>query len=142
MNMYSAGTQRSGWAKLAWLLCVALLVGCGSGEEVYQLSGKITFKGKPVPSGFVIFEPDGAQGNQGAPGRAEIIDGQYDTRGERGHGIVGGPHRVRIVGMDGGSHGQTAGEIGLPNPLFAEYTVTEDLPKQDGEKDFEVPAQR
>lgn len=142
MKIYSAGTQRGGWASLAWLLCVALLAGCDSGERVYQLSGKITYKGKPVPSGFVIFEPDGAQGNSGAPGRAEIIGGEYDTRGERGHGIVGGPHRVRIVGMDGGSHGQTAGEVGLPSPLFAEYTVTEDLPQQDGEKDFEVPAQR
>ena len=142
MKIYSTLQHVSGWASLATLLCSSLLVGCGSGERVYQLSGKITYKGKPVPSGFVIFEPDGAQGNTGAPGRAEIVDGQYDTRGERGHGIVGGPHRVRIVGMDGGSHGQTAGEIGLPSPLFAEYTVSEDLPQQDGEKDFEVPAQR
>ena len=124
------------------LACCGLFVGCDAGEQVYQLSGTITYKGKPVPSGIIIFEPDSGQGNSGAPGRSKIEDGKYDTTSQEGHGIVGGPHVIRIIGMDGGNHGSSSSEVGLPNMLFPEYNSKEDLPKEDGVKDFEVPAKR
>lgn len=128
------------WTARLLIVSSCFLYGCGSSDGVYQLSGTVSYKGKPVPSGMIIFEPDSTQGNSGPPGRSKIVDGKYDTRGENGHGIVGGPHRIRITGLDGGTHGQTSGEIGLPNMLFSEYNVSEDLPKTDGIKDFEVPA--
>lgn len=130
------------WSGLGMVLGSCLMLGCNSGDQVYHLSGDVTYKGKPVPSGMIIFEPDNAQGNSGGPGRAKIHDGKYDTREEDGAGIVGGPHLIRITGLDGGTHGQTAGEIGLPNMLFPEYQTKEDLPKEDAVKNFEVPAQR
>ncbi len=142
-------TQPLTFPSLNWLArytllasCSIFFVGCDSGEQVYQLSGTITYKGKPVPSGIIIFEPDSGQGNSGAPGRSKIEDGKYDTSSEEGYGVVGGPHVVRIIGMDGGSHGSSSAEVGLPNMLFPEYNVKEDLPKEDGVKDFEVPAKR
>lgn len=134
---------------LNWLARSALLAGvcilfagCNSGEQVYQLSGTITYKGKPVPSGMIIFEPDSGQGNSGAPGRSKIEDGKYDTASQEGHGIVGGPHVIRIIGMDGGNKGSSSSEVGLPNMLFPEYNAKVDLPKEDGVKDFEIPAKR
>jgi len=131
-----------GLARCSLLVGSCVFVGCNSGEQVYQLTGTVTYKGKPVPSGMIIFEPDSSQGNSGAPGRSKIAEGRYDTSSEDGHGVVGGPHKIRIIGLDGLSHGESAGEVGLPNMLFPEYNVSEDLPLKDGVKDFEVPAKR
>ncbi len=122
--------------------CLCAINGCGSGERTYHLSGSITFKGQPVPSGHIIFEPDSSKGNSGAPGRSKIVDGKYDTRSEDGMGIVGGPHMIRIMGLGGQSKGASQGEIALPNMLFPEFTVSEDLAKQDGTKDFTIPEKR
>ena len=36
----------------------ALLVGCGSGEQLHDVSGTITFEGKPIPKGLIFFDPD------------------------------------------------------------------------------------
>jgi hypothetical protein len=95
----------------------------------------VTFDGKPVPAGQIVFEPDAGSDNSGAQGFAEIRDGKYDTRG--GTGVIGGPHRVRIAGFDRFSED----ENDPPKPLFPEYVITEDLPKETTTKDFDVPAQ-
>lgn len=114
---------------------VALLAGCSSGERTYNLSGAVTYKGKPVPAGHIVFEPDTKTGNNGGPGFAKIKDGRYDTRVLEGRGTVGGPHLVTIYGLDG----IPKGELLNGTPIFPEYMTTADLPKQDGQKDFEVP---
>jgi len=126
------------------LLCLVCALGCGSGERRYHLSGQITYKGKPVPSGYLIFEPDTSKGNSGGPGTCKIIEGKYDTRSENGTGILGGPHLVRIRGFDAVVTGQGSGtrEVVMPNSLFEEYVFNEDLPKQNGTKDFDVPVKR
>ena len=117
------------------LIGLVSLCGCSPGERVYQLSGTITYAGKPVPAGHVIFEPDNNAGNKGGPGFAKIKDGRYDTSILDGHGVMGGPHIVRIQGMDGVVRGELLNGI----PLFQEYVTTADLPKGNGTKDFDVP---
>src|SRR5262245_33681227 len=88
------------------LLVMLLLTGCSSGERTYQLSGAVTYDGKPVPGGHIIFEPDTNAANNGGSGFAKIKDGHYDTTILDGRGTVGGPHVVRIYGTDGVAHGE------------------------------------
>lgn len=43
-----------------------LAEGCGkSGVERHNLSGQVTFRGKPLPAGLIVFEPDSRDGNEG-----------------------------------------------------------------------------
>lgn len=118
------------------LIALAVLsAGCGRGERLYHISGTVTFAGKPVPKGTIVFEPDTSRGNQGAAGFAQIADGRFDTRVGDGKGTVGGPHLVRILGLDG----VPRGELVNGSPLFPEYHTTADLPMQDTTLDFQVP---
>ena len=116
------------------LVAGALTTGC-SGEKTYHLSGTVTYKGKPVPKGQIVFEPDAAAGNNGQPAYAKIVDGHYDTR-EDGQGTVGGPHIVQIHGRDGIPRGELLNGL----PLFRDYTTTVDIPKGNNKQDFEVPS--
>jgi hypothetical protein len=124
-----------------WALLLAasagllVIVGCDSGGQVYHLSGAITYQGKPVPGGTIVFEPDATKENEGAPGYAKIKDGRYDTRAADGKGTVGGPHLVRILGLDGIPRGELLNGM----PVFPEYSTTADLPTADSTKDFVVP---
>lgn len=117
-----------------------LMLGCGRRATEYHLSGNVTYKNRPVPAGNIIFEPDVSKGNSGAPGMCKIKDGKYDTRLADSHGTVGGPHIIRIIGIDGKPTGDERGEILQGTPLFPEYSVSEDLPKQDSTQDFAIPA--
>lgn len=116
-------------------LLAALHSGC-SGEKNYSLSGTVSFRGKPVPAGYIVFEPDTTAGNNGAAAFAKIKDGHYDTRIEDGRGTVGGSHLIRIRGFDG----IPQGELRDGRLLFPDYNTTADLPKEDETLDFEVPA--
>jgi hypothetical protein len=62
---------------------------------------------------------------------AKLLTALYD-------GTVGGPHLVRILGLDG----IPRGELVNGSPLFPEYNTTADLPKEDTTLDFEVPTRR
>lgn len=119
------------------VLFAAVFAGCG-GEKIYQLSGNVTFQGKPVPAGQIVFEPDTTAGNSGPAAFAKIKEGRYDTRILEGRGTVGGPHLVRILGLDGVPRGELLNGM----PLFPEYSTTADLPKKDGTQDFDVPPKR
>lgn len=124
--------------------CIACLVavtaGCGgSGDQVRDVSGKVTFAGKPVVYGVVEFIPDKAKDHSGPAGSAQIVDGEFNTR-ETGSGIHPGPHEVRI----------TAYEERPPVASTDETIVTEAKPAlftgfiinatvDGGEQDFDVP---
>jgi hypothetical protein len=114
-----------------------VMLGCGTdGPQRYRLQGTITYDGKPVPAGTIIFEPDASQKNDGPQGLATIHDGVFDSaRG--GKGTVGGPHRVTILGCDGTSISETSPQ---GKPLFEPYITTADLPKKNGKLDFDVPS--
>tara|TARA_B100000809_G_scaffold258850_1_gene302766 strand:+ start:1210 stop:1545 length:336 start_codon:yes stop_codon:yes gene_type:complete len=88
--------------KLFVLLLATLLAGCGSrssGPQRYNISGAVTWGGKPVPAGRIIFEPDPSQGNKGPAAYMDIQDGRFVN--QRGKGTVGGNLIVRILGNDG-----------------------------------------
>ena len=127
------------WYLVMAVGAVGLLAGCGgSGPTRYHVSGTVTFNGQPVPAGSIVFEPDTTAGNTGPQGRADISDGKFDTQAG-GRGTVGGAHLARISGHEKRA-GNVADEIGEKPPLFSDYLVKVDLPKQNSKQDFQVPA--
>lgn len=128
------------------LLCWGLLAttgllsaGCAGNEGPtrYDLAGTVTFDGKPVPAGVILFTPDAAKNNRGPTGFAKIKDGKYDTRQE-GKGTVGGPHTVAISGFDGNARPQE--ELPDGRPLFSDYSLDVEFPQATTTHDFAVPA--
>ncbi len=138
-------TNRS-WHRSAKLACLTPLLialsglsGCGdqSGPQRYKLSGAVTHGGKPIPAGMILFAPDVSQGNGGPGVMVEFSDGRYQT--PSGKGTVGGPHVVRIAGYSGDP--AAGGDNAEVRPLFAEYELNVDLPRQDASHNFDVPGQ-
>lgn len=95
--------SRSLLAKLAVSFSVVALIalaGCGDDGlgKRYPVSGKVTYKGKPVAKGsisFIAVAPDG----RGAAG--EITDGQYSmTTQSPGDGAFPGSYTVTITALD------------------------------------------
>lgn len=133
--MHSLFTQFRGdfgWSMLA-LAVTSCSAGCSRADR-WDLSGKVTYGGKPVAEGHIAFDPiqPGAGG-----GFAHILEGQYDTRHE-GRNHPGGVHRITVVGYKG-----------LANPknpdsdvvqLFPAYEVEVELPTKKSTLDFDVPA--
>lgn len=114
------------------LCCLAL--GCGGSTT--RVSGKVTFKGAPVPSGKIYFRPDTSKGNNGPTGYADIKDGSFDTSSSGGAGASPGAVIVEITGVapTGGDGDVTAKQ------LFYPYSTTADLPKGSHTQSFDVPA--
>jgi hypothetical protein len=125
---------------LPGLVCCCLVVGCG--KSTYNISGKVTFKGQPIPAGTIYFIPDTKKGNEGPSGWATIKDGSYDTSAEGGKGMIGGPMIVAIEGIDttAGAKTDKSGVEIHGKALFPKYEMSVDLPKEKTTKDFDVPA--
>ena len=81
----------------------SLVGGCSRGPKPAQLSGKVIFKGQPVPAGYISFAPDVAKENRGQLRVLQIKDGVYDSATEVPPGINPGAYQVRIAGFDGKS---------------------------------------
>jgi hypothetical protein len=113
-------------------LLAAGIAGCGGndGPPRYQVTGSVTYDGQPVPGGRVLFTPD--RGNTGPASVAEIVEGKYETRSEKG--VIGGPHSVTIYGTDG-----TVATEQHDNTLFSDYTQAVELPSGDSTMNFEIP---
>lgn len=119
----------------------AAFAGCGVSDGLarYDVSGSVTHRGKPVPAGYIRFLPDALQGNGGPAVRAEIRGGQFAT--PRGKGLVGGPHKIVIVGYDGAAFADDTEQMrhDLGKPLFGEYATEFDFPRQWTRHDFAIP---
>jgi hypothetical protein len=119
------------------LLAVALAtaVGCSGEEKLYNVTGSVSFSGKPIPKGLIHFDPDPTKKTGGQSGYAEILDGKYTTA-VKGKGVRGGAYQIRVQGFDG----KEAPEAPFGQFLFPEYTTTKDFPPHDSEYNVEVPA--
>ncbi len=121
-------------APFLMLAAVLALSGCtgASGPPRYDLSGAVSYAGKPVPAGEIALEPDGSQGNTGPGSMAQIKDGKYQT--EPGKGILGGAYVVRIMGFDG----IPAGDSSVGTALFLPYETRLDFPCEATTHDFTI----
>ncbi len=119
------------------LLAIAATVftGCGGGPKTFDVSGTVTFDGKPIPAGRIDFFPDFAKGNDGPQGFAIIKNGKFDTR-QAGQGHGGGALLVRIEGFDGKSDDPSF----FGNPIFVAHQFSRELPKEATTQTFDVPA--
>lgn len=119
-----------------------LVAGCG--ESGFDLSGNVTFKGKPIPAGKIYFTPDSSQGNDGPTGYATIENGRYDTSAAGSKPVAGGPMIIGIEGFDPAATAtapnDTSGEE-IVTALFPYYETTKYLPKDSTTADFDVPAE-
>ena len=133
-NTHGSVVRRYGLCLIV-LAGTLILAGCGpGGPPRYRLSGKVTHGGQPIVAGSITLIPDRAKGNEGSAGSAVIKDGRYDTKQGTGH--VGGPHILKITALDG----KTSPEFPQGLPLFPDYEIKLDLPKQTETRDLDVPA--
>ena len=127
--------------RLAVVLMASLSVlGCGGAKDsptLFTVSGNVTFNGKPVPAGFVSFEPDAAKGNSGPGCRASIKNGYYETAKDRG--VTGGSYLITVGGSDGVPTIIEGEEAPYGTSLFPAYKTQFDFPKEDTTWDIEVP---
>ena len=115
-----------------------MIIGCGkSGPKKYNISGEVTFQGKPVPVGQVLFQPDISQGNKGPSCVVAIKNGFYDTS-TSGSGHIGGAHVAVISG--GADQSNLPPEEQGSGMMFREVRIKLDLPKSESVQDIEVPA--
>jgi len=126
--------------RIACLAVVAALVGSAAGcskagPKVAQLSGKVMFKGKPVPAGFITLMPDSSAGNPGPLKSVPIKDGVYDTAQAPDPGIQPGITIVSIYGFDG----KMIAFYPQGKQIFNRHELKETIPEGVTTKDFVVP---
>jgi hypothetical protein len=124
---------------LALAAVVLPITGCGDGEisGLAEVAGTATWKGKPIPSGFITFSPDAAKGARGTQGLAFIREGKFDTRvGEKCRGVVPGPLQVMVSGYDGVNPSE---ENPWGAQLFTPYITTLEVPEATDDLVIEVP---
>jgi hypothetical protein len=74
----------------------AVLTGCGGNSGRYAVEGTITYDGKPLPEGQILFVPqDVKTAGAGAKAVAEIKDGRYAI--SAASGLNPGKHKVYIT---------------------------------------------
>lgn len=114
---------------------VLLLFGCGRGEQLFDVSGNISFEGKQIPKGLIFFDPDPTSATPGTQGFANIENGKFDTSVKgKGTGIRGGKYIIRIGGFDG----KEGPEAPFGKFLFPEHQFTKELPAQKQTLDYDV----
>lgn len=126
------------WIKqiFSLVLAVAVLAGCTAKPQMSQLSGKVTFKDKPVPAGWISFTPDVAEGGLGQVRVLQIKDGVYDSAKESESGLPPGVYQLQIAGFDGVRIPMYGQGKQIFNPIRDKYTVPEGV----STKDFVIPA--
>lgn len=102
--------QFSRWS-IALCASVAILsTGCEQRQQVVPVRGKVLYKGVPLKSGSVMFQPEGgipASGQIGADGT--FVLSTYDV----GDGASIGVNKVRVVSTDAvGDSSQVEGKLG------------------------------
>ena len=127
------------FASLSMMLGL-VLAGCSGGGEAgaerIELSGAVTFEGKPVPYGQITFTPDATKGGTGPGGTATIENGRYQTVPDKGP--TAGPHVAVITGYSSQEPEQPGG---APPLLFADRRVEVAVSADQKTLDLEVPRQ-
>ena len=94
------------------LLAAGLLLAAGCGKDepaAATVKGAVTFQGRPLAGGLVVFAPDRDKGNAGKPVSATVgPDGWYHLTADGSSQVVAGWYRVAIAeapGWAADSHG-------------------------------------
>jgi hypothetical protein len=116
---------------------VLAISGCG-GDKLgrHAVSGTITFKGKPVPKGFVRLIPDSSKGTRGPGGGGPIKNGKFHAPANKG--VVAGAYLIEIDGLDGVPTQEGGEELADGKALFPMVRVEHEFPDKDSVWDYEV----
>src|SRR5262245_44449132 len=105
------------WFALSFMTTLAFLgAGCKPGVEMAPVKGTVTYNGKPLAKGTILFEPTGQRSATG-----KIVDGEIVevTTYKSGDGAVVGPHKVAIFSTEEpASGGGNPGDASKPNPDY------------------------
>jgi hypothetical protein len=123
----------------ASLLVLTLASGCG-GVSGTRVSGKVTFKGQPVPAGTVYIKPDSAKGNNGHTGYATISNGAYDTGAPGGQAAPTGAVILEVEGIDPKPPPGAEPDVGA-TMLFTGFTKSAEVSGSSSVQDIDVPAE-
>ena len=130
-------------AAAAVILAFALtLFGCRRGPKLAPVHGSITYKGKPVPQGTILFTPE-----NGPSATGEIKDGQYSLMTDnKWNGAVPGKHTVTIMSLADQAGLLPEHRSPLPPPIvpleysFADKSgLTAQVEDKDNVIDFHLP---
>jgi hypothetical protein len=108
MNRFMRSALKK-WHPLAIALSVSatvVVLGCGGDNSGlarrYKVTGNVTYKGAPVASGNITFEPSNPPVPAGRAATGTIKDGYYSLRtsGEGEDGALPGDYKVTIVASD------------------------------------------
>ncbi len=113
----------------------AAAVGCSSPPTPAQISGKVTFKGTPVPAGWISFTPDVAAGALGQVRVFQVNNGVYDSTHADPSGILPGTYFIKIAGFDG----KKVPLWGQGKQIFNPVDDTHVVPAGTTTKDFVIP---
>jgi hypothetical protein len=117
---------------LGGAVVLALAAGCSSEPPMAQVSGRVTFKGEPVPAGWISFTPDATKGSVRV---CQIRDGVYDSSKEGQPGVFPGKNLVKIAGFDGKKIPFWGQGKQIFNPVDDQF----DVPAGTSTKDFVIP---
>lgn len=122
----------------AWV-SVMSIAGCGKSRiERYDVSGTVTYAGKPIPAGQVLFQPDSKRGNRGPATIVQFKDGHYDTA-QSGKGTIGGPHIAIITARFGPTDLPPESPSSGQQDRIPDVRIPIDLPKETSVQNLEVP---
>ena len=125
---------------LAAAAVIGAAAGCWGGGPPYPLTGTVTYDGRPLPVGQIMFMPDANRANHGPGVVALVKDGRYEM--PRGKGHIGGPYVAEVTGFDGVVLTGVEGPVDPRGKgLFQSYAFKIDLPPARATYDFAVPAQ-
>jgi hypothetical protein len=122
----------------------ALVAGCGGAADTLPrqpVSGTVKFKGEPLKSGMIQFQPDSPSVT--TAGGSGVIDGKYAV--PRSEGLVPGKYKVMISSTSGSLEPAKPSMPGDPppparEPIPAKYNSSTELTaevKQEGPNTFD-----
>jgi major membrane immunogen (membrane-anchored lipoprotein) len=87
---------------MAAVAAAVAVLGCGSDEsglaKRYSVTGRVTYKGEPVPKGNIVFEPTNPPAPQGRVAQGSIENGSYSlTTSTPDDGALPGDYKVVIM---------------------------------------------
>lgn len=118
-------------AAVLGVACPFALSGCSRLDGLTTISGRVMYRGEPVPRGDVFIEPDASQGNVGPQCRSSIVDGVFRSRPR--YGAVQGPVVIVVEGF------HTPPNSDFPVALFPRHEFKTEIPKGTADLEIVVP---
>lgn len=102
-------------------LLAGALAGCDGGPTLSPVHGKVTFRGKPLTRGTIVFIPDAQRGGNGPLASADIeADGNYNLQTGSTPGVTPGWHRVTIMAVEPPAATAAGQRFQVPRSLIPE----------------------